>query len=330
MQRRRFLQAAGAFSLASIGAPAVHAQAASASLPGGPIRLIVGFPPGGGADALARVVAQKLGDVWGQQVIVDNKAGASSVIGAEYAAQQPADGSTLFLSTINSHALAPAVQRKLRYDAARDFTPIVLLGVTPNLLIASPSQGARSVKDVVALCKAKPGTVSFGSAGPGTIQHFAIEKFKLQAGVDALHVPYKGSGPLLTDLIGGQIQFTFETMTAATPHLKNGRVVALAQTRAQRSKAYPQVPTMQEQGFPAFETMNWYGISGPAKLPPALVRRINQDVNTVLAMADVQERFEGFGVEDGGGTPEQYAKFTQAEIAKWAQVARDAKVSIDG
>ena len=325
MQRRRFLQAAGAASVGTLAVPCLHAQA----LPGGPIRLIVGFPPGGGADALARVVAQKLTGLWNQQVIVENKAGASSTLAAEYAAQQPADGSTLFLSTINSHALMPAVQPRLRYHAERDFTPIALLGVTPNLLITRANAPARSVKDVVAMCKAQPGQVSFGSAGPGTIQHFAIEKFKLQAAVDALHVPYKGSGPLLTDLIGGQIQFTFETMTAATPHVKNGRVVALAQTRGKRSKAYPNVPTMQEQGFAEFETMNWYGISGPAKLPAALVRKINQDVNTVLDMPDVQEKFDGFGVEDGGGSAEHYTRFIHTELAKWARVARDAKVSID-
>ena len=325
MQRRHFLHTTAAAAVASLGASSLHAQA----LPSGPIRLVVGFPPGGGADALGRLVAQKLSTLWGQPVVVDNRAGASSTLAAEYVAQQPADGATLFLSTINSHALAPAVQPKLRYHAERDFAPIALLGVTPNLLITSATNPVNSVKDVVALCKAQPGRVSFGSAGPGTIQHFAIEKFKLQAGVDALHVPYKGSGPLLTDLIGGQIQFTFETMTAATPHLKNGRVVALAQTRARRSRAYPGVPTMQEQGYPDFETMNWYGLSGPAKLPAALVRRINQDVNTILAMADVQEKFEGFGVEDGGGSVERYAEFTRTELAKWAKVAKDAKVSVD-
>ncbi len=324
MQRRHFIQAAGC-AAAVLGAPRAFAQA----LPAGPVRLVVGFPAGGGADALARVVADKLTALWRQQVIVENKAGASSTLAADFVAQQPADGSTLLLSTINSHALAPAVQPRLRYHAERDFAPIALLGVTPNLLITGAQQPARSLADVVAMCKARPGQVSFGSAGPGTIQHFAIEMFRLQAGVDALHVPYKGSGPLLTDLIGGQIQFTFETMTAATPHLKNGRVVALAQTRAKRSCAYPDVPTMQEQGYAAFETMNWYGLSGPAKLPPALVRRINDDVNTVLAMADVQQKFDGFGVEDGGGPAERYAQFTRQEIAKWARVAKDAKVTID-
>ncbi|WP_137893447.1 tripartite tricarboxylate transporter substrate binding protein [Ramlibacter sp. 2FC] len=325
MQRRHFLKAAGAASVASLGAPSLQAQ----NLPSGPIRLVVGFPPGGGADALGRVVAQKLGTLWNQQVIVENRPGASSMLAAEYAAGQPGDGTTLFLSTINSHALAPAVQPRLRYHPERDFTPVVLLGVTPNVLITGAANLVKTVKEVVALCKAQPGKISFGSAGPGTIQHFAIEKFKLQAGVDALHVPYKGSGPLLTDLIGGQIQFTFETMTAATPHLKNGRVVALAQTRAKRSKAYPKLPTMQEQGFPEFETMNWYGISGPAKLPAALARRINEDVNKVLAMPDVDEKFDTFGVEDGGGSVERYAQFTHAELVKWAKVAKDAKVSID-
>jgi tripartite-type tricarboxylate transporter receptor subunit TctC len=325
MKRRHILQAAGA-AAASLAAPALLAQA----LPATPIRLVVGFPPGGGADALARVIAQKLGTLWNQQVVVDNKAGASGTLAADYMLSQPADGSVLLLSNINSHALAPAVRSNMRYSAERDFVPVVLLGVTPNLLITSSANPVKSLKEVVAQCKAQPGKVSFGSAGPGTIQHFAIEMFKLQAGVDVLHVPYKGSGPLLTDLIGGQIQYTFETMTAATPHLKNGRVAALAQTRAKRSKAYPDVPTMQEQGFPQFETMNWYGISGPAKLPAALARKINQDVNAVLAMPDVQEKFEGFGVEDGGGTVERYADFTRSEVAKWAKVAKDAKVSIDG
>ena len=247
MQRRQLIRAAGAATLATFATPRLFAQA----LPSGPVRIVVGFPPGGGADALARVVAAKLTEMWKQQVIVENKAGASGTLAAEYVAQQPADGATLLLSTINSHALAPAVQPKLRYHAERDFTPVALLGMTPNLLIAGLAQPAKTVKDVVALCQAQPGKVTFGSAGPGSAQHFALEKFKLLAKVDALHVPYKGSGPLLTDLIGGQIQYSFETMTAATPHVKNGKVVAIAQTRGKRSKAYPDVPTMQEQGYAA-------------------------------------------------------------------------------
>ena len=325
MQRRQFIQAAG-ITAATLAAPSVLAQ----SWPSGPIRIIVGFPPGGGADALARVVGQKLGDLWKQPVVIENKAGASGTLAAEYVAQQASDGSTLLLTTINSHALAPAVLPKLRYHPERDFVPVALLGLTPNLLIAGASQPAKTVKDIVALCKAQPGKVTFGSAGPGTAQHFALELFKLRAQVDALHVPYKGSGPLLTDLVGGQIQYSFETMTAATPHVKSGRAVAVAQTRAKRVNAYPDVPTMQEQGFAGFETFNWYGISGPGKLPAPIAAKMNKDINSVLALAEVREKFDTFGVEDGGGSAEHFADLVRSEIAKWAKVAKEANVRVDG
>ena len=325
MQRRHFIQAGGA-GAAALALPALRAQ----SWPSGPIRIVVGFPPGGGADALARVVGLKLSALWNQPVVIENKAGASGTLAAEYVAQQASDGTTLLLTTINSHALAPAVLPKMRYHPERDFVPVALLGLTPNLLIAGAVQPARTVKDLVALCKAKPGVVTFGSAGPGTAQHFALELFKLRAKVDALHVPYKGSGPLLTDLVGGQIQYSFETMTAATPHVKSGRAIAVAQTRSKRVKAYPDVPTMQEQGFAGFETFNWYGISGPGKLPAPIAERMNKDINTVLAMADVREKFDAFGVEDGGGSPDRFAELVRSEIVKWAKVAKEANVRVDG
>ena len=320
MQRRSFIAAAS-----TLAAPAVLAQ----EWPNGPVRIVVGFPPGGGTDALARVVAQKLTLMWGQQVIVENKAGVAGVLAAEYVAGQPGDGSTLLMAHINSHALAPSLQPKLRYNIERDFTPIVLVGVTPNLLIAGSAQGAKTVKDVVALCKAKPGAVSFGSAGSGSAQHLALEMFKLRAKVDAMHVPYKGSGPLLTDLIGGQIQYSFETMTAATPHVKNGRVVAIAQTRTKRAKGHPSVPTMQEEGFDGFEATTWYGLAGPGKLSAGITNKINRDVNTILAMPDVQEKLETYGAEDGGGTPEKFAQFIRSEQEKWARVVKDANVKIE-
>ena len=320
MQRRSFIAAAG-----TLAAPAVLAQ----EWPSGPVRIVVGFPPGGGTDALARVVAQKLTLMWGQQVIVENKAGVAGVLAAEYVAGQPGDGNTLLMAHINSHALAPSLQPKLRYNIERDFTPIVLVGVTPNLLIAGSAQGAKTVKDVVALCKAKPGAVSFGSAGSGSAQHLALEMFKLRANVDAMHVPYKGSGPLLIDLIGGQIQYSFETMTAATPHVKNGRVVAIAQTRTKRAKGHPSVPTMQEEGFDGFEATTWYGLAGPGKLSAGITNKINRDVNTILAMPDVQEKLETYGAEDGGGTPEKFAQFIRSEQEKWARVVKDANVKIE-
>ncbi len=323
MQRRSFIQATGA-AAAALGFPHVFAQ----QWPNGPVRIVVGFPPGGGTDALARVVAQKLTGIWGQQVIVESKPGVAGVLAAEYVAQQPSDGSTLLMAHINSHALAPSLQPKLRYNIERDFVPIVLVGVTPNLLIGNPSQ-PKTVKEIVALCKAQPGQVSFGSAGAGSAQHLALEMFKLRAKVNALHIPYKGSGPLLTDLIGGQIQYCFETMTAATPHVKNGRVVAIAQTRTKRAKGHPTVPTMQEEGFEGFEATTWYGLAGPGKLPTPIAQKINRDVNTVLAMPDVQERLDTYGAEDGGGSTEKFAQFIRSEIVKWGKVVKEADVKVE-
>lgn len=324
MKRRSLIQAVGA-AAASLGAPSLFAQ----DWPSGPVRIVVGFPPGGGTDALARVVAQKLTAMWGQSVIVENKPGVAGVLAAEYVAQQPSDGSTLLMAHINSHALAPSLQPKLRYDVQRDFVPIVMVGVTPNLLIAGPGQKATALKDIVALCKAEPGKVSFGSAGAGSAQHLALEMFKLQGGLDAMHVPYKGSGPLLADLMGNQIQYSFETMTAATPHVKSGKVVAVAQTRTRRAKGHPGVPTMQEQGFEGFEATTWYGLVGPGKLPTPIADKVNRDVNTVLAMPDVQERLDTYGAEDGGGTREKFTQFIASETAKWGKVVRDGRVKVD-
>ena len=321
MQRRSILRAAGA-AAAAIATPALRAQA----WPYGPVRIIVGFPPGGGTDALARVLSVKLTQMWSQQVVVENKAGVAGVLAAEYVAGQPSDGATLLMAHINSHALAPSLQPKLRYDLDRDFVSIVLVGVTPNLLIANPNAQGKTVKDIVALCKAKPGTVSFGSAGSGSAQHLALEMFKLRAKVDALHIPYKGSGPLLTDLIGGQIQYSFDTMTAATPHVKTGRAIAIAQTRTKRAKGHPTVPTMQEEGYPGFEATTWYGLVGPGKLPQAIAQKVNADVNAVLAMADVQERMDTYGAEDGGGTSEKFDAFMREERIKWAKVVKEAGV----
>jgi len=321
MQRRSILRAAGA-AAAAVAAPALRAQ----QWPYGPVRIVVGFPPGGGTDALARVLSVKLTQMWNQQVVVENKAGVAGVLAAEYVATQPSDGSTLLMAHINSHALAPSLQPKLRYDLDRDFVPIVLVGVTPNLLIGNTNAAAKTVKDIVALCKAEPGKVSFGSAGSGSAQHLALEMFKLRAKVDALHIPYKGSGPLLTDLIGGQIQYSFDTMTAATPHVKNGRVIAIAQTRTKRAKGHPGVPTMQEEGYPGFEATTWYGLTGPGKLPRTIAQKINADVNTVLAMADVQERMDTYGAEDGGGTAEKFDAFMHEERSKWAKVVKEAGV----
>lgn len=323
--KRRTLLTATAGSAALMVSPMLRAQ----TLPPGPVRIVVGFPPGGGTDALARVVGQKLAVMWNTSVIIENKAGAAGVIAADYVAKQPGDGNTLLMAHINSHALAPALGIKLGYNAERDFAPISMVGVTPNMLICNADQAAKTVSGVVALCKAKPGQISFASAGGGSAQHFALEMFKLQAKIFALHIPYRGSGPALVDLIGGQVNYCFETMTSATPHVKSGKAIAIAQTRLKRAKGHPTVPTMDESGFPGFEATVWYGLMGPSKMPTAMVQRMNEDVNKVMAMADVQEKMEQFGAEDGGGSIEKFASFIKVEQKKWAEVALQAKVKVD-
>jgi tripartite-type tricarboxylate transporter receptor subunit TctC len=321
MQRRTFVTA----TAASIASPMLFAQ----SLPTQPVRIIVGFAPGGGTDILARVIAQKLAPMWNTSIVVENKAGAAGMIAADYVAKSPSDGTVLLMAHINSHAIAPALTPKMNYSVENDFTPISMVGVTPNLLICNAEQKERTVKDIVELCKKNPGKISFGSAGNGSAQHLALEMFKLAAKVDAIHIPYKGSGPMLTDLIGGQIQYSFDTMTAATPHVKSGKAIAIAQTRQARAKSYPNVPTMAESGFPGFEATTWYGLVGPGKLPAGMVKRMNEDINKVLAMPDVMEKFEQYGAEDGGGTPEKFSNFIQVEAKKWAKVVKDANVKAD-
>ncbi len=320
MQRRTFTAAVAA----TVAAPLVRAQ----NLPSGPVRIIVGFSPGGGTDILARAIGQKLADMWKTQVIVENRAGASGTIAADFVSKQAGDGNTLLMAHINSQAITPALQ-KVNYDPAKDFQPIVLVGVTPNLLICNEQQPAKTVRDLVELCRRNPGQVSFGSAGTGSAQHLALEMFMLAAKVKAIHVPYKGSGPMLTDLIGGQVQYSFDTMTAATPHVRSGKAIAIAQTRLQRVPAYANVPTMAESGFPGFEATTWYGLAGPSKMPAAMAKRINEDVNKVMQMPDVVERLNASGAQDGGGSTEKFAEFMAAEQVKWAKIIKDGGVKGD-
>ena len=321
MKRRTLITA----TAATLAAPMLRAQ----TLPAGPVRIIVGFPPGGGTDILARVLAPHLQAAWKTNVLIENRAGAAGVLAADYVAKQTPDGNTILMAHINSHAIAPALQPKLTYNAETDFAPISLVGVTPNLLICNQDQPAKTVKDLVALCRAKPGHVTFGSSGPASAQHLALELFKHQAKVFALHIPYRGSGPLITDLIGGQVMYSFETMTAATPHVRGGKAVAIAQTRPKRSKAYPNVPTLDEEGFPGFDATTWYGLAGPGRMSPALVVRMNEDVNKALQIPEVAERLASAGAEDSGGTPERFAEFMRSERNKYAKLVKDAAIKVD-
>lgn len=329
MKRRQFLAATGGNTAAVLGAQLIAnpvlAQTTGAGntlLPKGPVKIIVGFPPGGGTDALARVVGAKLQAMWGISIIIENRAGAAGVIAADYVSKQAPDGNTLLMAHINSHALGPAMGAKLGYDAEKDFIPVCLVGVTPNVLVCNIDQPAKNVNDLVDLCKKNPGKITFASAGTGSAQHFALEKFKNDAKIFAIHVPYRGSGPALTDLIGGQVNYCFETMTSATPHIKSGKVIALAQTRLKRAKGHPNVPTMNEMGFKGFDATVWYGLMGPGKMPRAMAQKMNDDINKVLLMPDVQEKMEQFGAEDGGGSIEKFANFIKTEQTKWAVVAK--------
>jgi len=325
MQRRQFILGAAA-GLAAPGL-AVSSLARAADMPG-PVRIVVGFAPGGGTDVLARVIGQKLGMMWNTSVVVENKPGATGAIAAAFVAKQPADGATLLMAHVNSHAIAPALL-DVKYDPTTDFTPISMVGVTPNMLTCRPEQKVRTVAEIVELCRKKPGQVSFGSSGIGSAQHLALELFRLQAKLDVVHVPYKGSGPLIADLLGGQIDYAFDTMTAATPFIAQGKVIAIAQTRLKRAASHPNVPTLAESGFPGLDAASWYGLVGPKGMSPALVQRMNQDVNRALAMPDVAEKLKSFGAEDSGGSSQQFGAFIASEASKWGKVVKQAGVKAE-
>lgn len=316
---------------AAAALPALQAigQAAEAALPRGPVRLVVGFPAGGGTDILARILSAKLATLWGLPVVVENKAGAAGMIATGEVAKAAPDGNTLLMGHINALGIAPGLYPRMAYSAERDFAPVVLVGKTPQVLLASRDSPAPTLAGLLAGCRAHPGLVSFGSAGAGSAQHLALALFEQRAGVQVLHVPYKGSAPMVTDLLGGHVKFAFEGMTTAMGLVKDGKAVALAQTGARRASALPQVPTLAESGFPGFEASIWFGVVAPAAMPPALVRRFNADLNKVLAMPDVAARLAEFGAEEGGGTPQAFAAYIHTEQRKWAQLIRDRKISAD-
>ena len=324
MQRRQFLVAAGLTAVHGLAL----AGSAGALLPKSPIRIVVGFPPGGGTDVVTRVLAQQLASRWGRSVVVENKTGAAGVIAAEYVAKQPADGTTLLMTNFSNHVVAPNLYPNIGYVVERDFTPITLVGTTPCLLVCRKALPAQTLEAIVQRCKEQPGTVSFGSSGAGSIQHLALEMFQLRAGVKALHIPYRGSAPMISDLMGGQIDYSFETMASASPHVQSGAVVPIAQTSLRRAKAQPSVPTLAESGYPGFDARVWYGIVGPGGMPEALVQAMSQDINEALSVPAVAEKLVSLGAEDGGGSPAQFASFIASEKTKWAQVIRDAKVTV--
>lgn len=329
MKRRSFILGAAAL----LATPLVRAATATAtsSLPKGTIRIIVGWAPGGGTDVFARIVGQKLGELWDRPVVVENKPGATGMLAAEYFSKlRHSNDLNLLMAHVNTHAIAPHIFKTATYRPLQDFAPITLIGATPHLLVATGKHAGLSVADVAELCRKNPGQITFGSSGAGSVQHLAAAMFNMAANVDTIHVPYRGSGPMHTDLIGGQIDFSFDTMTAATPHVNAGKLHGLAQTRLKRAKGFPNIPTMADEGFKNFDASSWYGVVGTADMPKDLAAAINADINTVLQMPDVSERFDGFGVEDGGGSVETFASFMATEYEKWGNVVRTANIRADG
>jgi tripartite-type tricarboxylate transporter receptor subunit TctC len=307
-------------------AGAVIAQTAAQPYPAKPIRLIVGSSAGGGGDTFARVAAQGLGNVLGQQVIIDNRAGAGGNIGADLVAKAPPDGYTL-LFVYTGHVLNPSLYPKLPFDTVRDFAPVSLLATNESFLLVPPSMPAKSLAELIALAKKNPGKYTIGAL-PSSAQHLGSELFKLRAGIDLLFIPYKGNGPALTDLLGGQLDIAFNTVAITLPLVQAGKLRALAVAGERRSKLAPDVPTMIEAGLPGFSFFGWYGIVAPAKTPDGIVKRLNQALVQVMKSPDIHERVAAMGNEPVGSTPAEFDKFIRAEIPKWAKVIRDARITL--
>ncbi len=301
-----------------------HAPAAADAYPARPIRFVVAFPPGGGTDIIARSIAQKLAERLAQQVVVDNRPGAGGNIGTDIVAKSAPDGYTLLMGSAGPLAINASLFDKMPFDPIRDLAPVTLAASTPNVLVVHPSLKAATVNELIALAKARPGEINFASSGHGTPAHLAGELFNSMAGVKLVHVPYKGAAPALADLLGGQVQLMFSTMPPALPHVKDGKLRALAVTSSKRSRAMPELPTVDEVALPGFEANTWHGVVVPAGTPAAIVARLNREIVAILHLPEVVERLSGQGAEALGSTPEEFAAYIRSESVKWAKVVRDS------
>ena len=314
-----------AFAALSISTVSAAAQA----YPTKTVRMIVPYPPGGGNDALGRLFAQKLTEAWGQQVIVDNRPGAGTTIGTALAARAVPDGHTLLLSSIASHGVSPVLYRNPGYDPIKDFAPITLLAVAPMILGVNPSTPITSVQDLIKLAKTKPGAIKFGTAGPGSPMHMGGEIFKDLTRIDILHVPYSGGGPALISLIAGETDIAFDTAASILPHVRSGKIRAIAIARPTRHPEYPNLPTFIESGLPAYEANAWYSMHAPAGTPPAVIDKINRELVKALSYPDVQERLRLLGSEGVGNTPAQFDAFVRAELAKYSKLIKSAGIKVE-
>jgi len=308
----------------------VAPQVASAqAYPTKPVRMVVPFPPGGSLDIAGRLIAQKLSEAWGQSVVVENKPGAGGNIGADLVAKSPADGYTILLGALSTHAVNPSLYKTMPYDAAKDFAPITLIAVTPNVLVVNASSPVNNVKEFIAYAKANPGKLAFGSGSSGSAGHLAGELFKVETGTDAVHVPFKGGAPATQALLAGDTQFMFDNLANAMAQVKAGKLKALAVTTAKRSPLVPDLPTMAEAGLPGFDISTWYGFFAPAGTPPAIVAKWNADVTKILNSPDVRAKFVADGAEPSPNTPEQFAQMIAAELAKYAKLVKASGAKVD-
>jgi tripartite-type tricarboxylate transporter receptor subunit TctC len=306
---------------------ALPVTAAAQAYPAKTVRMIVGFPPGGPTDVLARIVAQKLGEAWGQQVVVDNRAGASGMIGAELTARAAPDGYTLLMVPV-TYAVAPSLFSKMAYDTERDLATVAQVAASPFILVVHPTLPVKTVKDLAALGRSRPGQLNYASASTGGMPHLAGELFNTMTGAKLVHIPYKGAAPATTDLLAGQVQLMFNNMLSAMPQVKAGRLRAVAVTSSKRSSAAPELPTITET-VPGYEASGWYGVLAPAAMPRELINRVNAEVNRIMKLPDVTQRLAGDGVEAVGITPEQFGAYLRAEVAKWNRVVKAAGIKAD-
>jgi tripartite-type tricarboxylate transporter receptor subunit TctC len=317
-----------AFSALFSAAPAPAAERPAAAYPIKPIRLIVPYPPGGGNDTMARAVGARLTAAWGPQVIIDNRAGANGIVACEIAAAAPPDGYTLLMANVGTNAINPALYKKIPYEPIAAYAPASLLGMAPNILVVPAAAPAATVAELVALAKNRPGTLTYGSNGIGSSQHLSGVMFATAFGIDIVHVPYKGTGPAMVDLISGQIAMSFANALAAVPHVKSNRLKALAITSLQRSPALPDVPAIAET-VPGFSATSWWGIVAPARTPKPVVAALSAEIARALNTPAMKEQLDRQGVEPHASTPDEFLAFMRAELAKWAKVVRDSGARAD-
>jgi tripartite-type tricarboxylate transporter receptor subunit TctC len=313
--------------LAALALAALCAAATAQTYPAKAARIVVGYPPGGPTDLLARIVAQKLTESWGQQVLVDNRPGASGMIGAEITVRAAPDGYTLLMVPV-TYAVTPSLYPKMTYDATKDLAPVAQVAAAPFILVVHPTLPVKTVRDLITLARSRPGQLNYASASTGGMPHLAGALFNTMTGVKMIHIPYKGAAPATTDLLAGQVQLMFNNMLSAMPQVKNGRLRAIAVTSTKRSAAAPELPAIAET-VPGYEASGWYGALAPAATPRELVARINSDMNRAMKLPDVAQRLAGDGVEAVGTTPEQFGIYLRAEIAKWAKVVKNSGMRTD-